>query len=521
MISVMIVEDDVMFRYAIRSLMDWTAIDFHITAEAVNGRHALELISENEPDLILTDISMPIMNGISLIETVKREYPKVKIIVLSSYNDFEFVKEALTLGAEDYLLKHDLKEQQLHQLLIKCKKKIEEEQKHEAGNKVIKDNLSSIIQRLVSRILKEESSNKLELVSSLRSLNQDMPISNMTLLAIESNPIAFANIELELRQQLDMETVQYVFAQVEHHLAVLIVGFRDEKSETKKYNIIHNIAEQVRLSIHRTEKHSITIGIGGNCEDIEKLSECFSQALSALNIKLYEGKNKIYHYQAHVRVKGKRETHVFARLEAMTELLSAGNYGGLVAESNALFEQLKESHADIREIRTVFHELDILLHMAARILKVKLSEITGESYLWRDDMLKDTEVMDEIMREFNGYLQRLIEIASRKNEGYGRAVQKILKWVQKNYMNEVSINEIAAALHLTPNYVSNLFKQETGLRITEYINHLRIEEAKRYLKTTDMKIYEVAEKVGFKNASYFSTVFKEVTGIKVITYKNS
>ena len=121
----LIVEDDVFYRYEIRNFMDWEAYGFQVIGEAMNGKCALDCLKEEIPDLILTDISMPEMNGIELLKQVRECYPRIKCIVLSSYEYFNFVKDAMKLGASDYILKYDLKEQEIISILEKISSEIE------------------------------------------------------------------------------------------------------------------------------------------------------------------------------------------------------------------------------------------------------------------------------------------------------------------------------------------------------------------------------------------------------------
>lgn len=182
----MIVEDDAMYRYAVRSIIDWEAHGYRIVGEAINGEQAVSLIQEKKPNIVLTDIRMPKMNGIELIQYLRREYPEIKIVVLSAYDDFEFVKEALKLGAEDYLLKYDLGRDAVLTLMSQISDKISRESNDSAKMKLLRQNMNRLTDDFIKKILTGGFASPQKMREAAQPLELGLSSANIHLTVLEA-----------------------------------------------------------------------------------------------------------------------------------------------------------------------------------------------------------------------------------------------------------------------------------------------------------------------------------------------
>lgn len=185
MLNAMIVEDNAIYRYAIKSIIRWEDYGFHIVNEALNGVHALDILQHQHVDLILTDISMPEMNGIDLIQKVKQQDDSIKIVALSSFDDFRYVKEALKLGAEDYLLKHDLEPESLQQLLAQMKTKIEDELHLKRQAAIRNENLQEMWYLLGRKLIFGELKTVDEMEDQARAIRFPIPTGPIAIMLFE------------------------------------------------------------------------------------------------------------------------------------------------------------------------------------------------------------------------------------------------------------------------------------------------------------------------------------------------
>ena len=174
MFKAMIVEDDQLYRYEIRNFIDWEKNGYTIIGEAMNGKHALQLIEQEVPDVVFTDISMPGMNGISLIREMRRSYPYIKIVVLSSYDDFCFVKDAMKLGAIDYILKHEMKKEEFCSFLKQLNGMLLKDQEEKRAELFLEENKYRIAHEYLRDILNGQIPEEEQLLKNMKSLDMEV-----------------------------------------------------------------------------------------------------------------------------------------------------------------------------------------------------------------------------------------------------------------------------------------------------------------------------------------------------------
>ncbi len=532
MMKVMIVEDDVMFRYAIRTILDWSAYGFDIIGEAINGKHALQLMEGGEPELLLVDINMPEMNGIDLIKEVKKTRSYIKIIVLSNYDDFNFVKEALKYGAEDYLLKHELNREDLLRLLEQTKAKLTEERRQDIENRFLRSNFSTIADTFLRKVLNGEIRDIEEIKSNISILKLKITMSRLVVILVDvercreehANPdkVAVSTDRMrEIRSLMETVAEDYsngAVADMENGKLALVVSFYDEKSEARIKSKLYEMAGKIRDYSQIHTGLAVTIGTSNVCDAIVNLSIYHTQAEMALESKLYEGTGKIYFYASDAFQARSIRIDSSNIIDMLTEAVKSGGSSEVIEALEGLFAELYRKRLHGVELKKELFEFYTSIYFMAREQGIDFKEIWGMTFIPME-FIDGIGSLEEKKNTFLEFLLLLNKKFNSKKTIYKKEVQKILDYIHASYMNAITLSEIASELNFSPNYLCNLFKQETGYRLMEYINKVRIEEAKSLLKNTNMKVYEVASSVGFSNTSYFCTVFKDVTGVRVTDYK--
>lgn len=529
MYKVMIVEDDALYRRELRSIVEWERYGFQLIAEAMNGRDALEKLKGAVPDLILTDISMPEMDGIALIQTLNRDYPELMCLVLSSYDDFNFVKDAMKLGAEDYILKYTVTEESLISTLLSLRDKLDARKKARERQQLLTGNMDKIVNDYMKKALLDRPGaiGKLpELWRLLRLPGKPSSVSVICILLEEP--------ELQSLQRLRGAVVPgqwpcELFVPMENGAACLVLLTQQPKSRIALLEYVAGSVTRLVGELNRGESRLYSIGVSDSLPSVSRLPEAYRQAELARTQSFYDGAGKAYFY-ANIN-KNKKPLNLEALREKIREDLQEAQFALVRKELRDYIRQLDEARPQRAELQYEMLLLYDVLHCAAIEEKLDFSLLTGQRMV-SERLLAGSGTLEAMALRLNEAFDRFFAQGGSKNQksqqgAYSgnryleRYIDRIMEFVDKNYMREISLNVLSEQMNLTPNYLCRLFRNCTGMKLTDYINRARIEGAKKLLLTTDMKVYEVAESVGFSSASYFCTVFKNVTGVKVSEYKDA
>lgn len=395
-LKVMLVDDELLVRLGIKSLIDWEKHNFEFIGDAADGEKALELMERQVPDILLTDIVMPRMDGLALIEAVKRRYPRMLVIVLSSHNEFDYVRKAMKLGAQDYLLKTSLKPSELLDLLV------------EAAHKLAADHTT---------LASSQSSTKVA----------DDHRSRMTDLLLE-----------------------------------LLQGVRDEAASMPNVEPDEELPRGRVLLVLRVKR----VREGAIEQSAARLLEHLIE--SELNGVL-------------------DSMPVAIRDHELAALLVSNPGGGQGPALERVVAQLENA--------------------AGRLLGLSLQvQTSSELASWKEAAefyeAAHAALSDSAMRE-----------PSRED------IKRLIDYMKTNIAQEFSLKQAADMINMSESYLSTIFKKETGLGFTDWINAMRVEEAARYLERSSLPSYSIAEKVGYENINYFGRIFKKLKGVSPQKYR--
>lgn len=484
---VLIVEDDKFFRIAVKKYIDWGKYGFEIAGEAVHGKAALEFMESHAVEVVVTDMSMPIMNGVELTREVKKRCPDTMCIALSAYDDFEFVKESLKAGASDYILKQDIEKESVGHTIAHAWKK-------HLADMAFESNMKEGIQRYL-RGGQSESERRAE---------------NYLRLCIEEGQ----GVYLCVIQNLNEEWVHpYCEKSVWMEESILelhdkkwhcfLIPSRQSLSFMQQFQEKNEMLNQISAIL---EKEKYLASCSGLAFKAENLRDCFLQTQQALEVAGFLNKKKIVLWEEICDVK--RQFHFLKAKEFSKDVVSLPD-----AEKSleALTEELRKVLPDAEHVQKNY--LQWLSEVAANMQK----DIGNQKYAEIKEKLENTVLLDEKHRLMGTYLEELF--AEENGTSLHVSVISSMQFIQRNYAEDLSLSQIADYAAMNESYLSNLFRKETGQSITEYLSHIRIEKAKELVRETNYKNYEIGEKVGFVNASYFSTIFKKETGLTIQEYR--
>lgn len=521
MVRTIIVDDDFLVRSYLKQLVSWEKMGFEIAADVRDGEEALQLIEKQEIDVVITDISMPLMDGIELIRKLRQKEIKIYIVVLSCHDDFEYVKEALKLGANEYILKNSLDEETLYELLKNIQHQLEQN-KLQYSEIERKEKLA----RLGSRSLKFHFFNQL----LAGTLKQPERISKAKEAGIEGKFLNSAVIIMSIqewnliKEQISvLEAEQYSQLFLSHLIEQLdcFLGKEARFVETiylgegifccfvdlsllHRSSLMKQKLTSVAVACYRCckeEYYLYTIGVSNVCMGEDGIRQAYLQAREILKLGFYEKSNILYFENAK---KVKRQLPKAAELlkDKISLYIEGKKFEELEKEFQNVILEFKENYIESKVVIQWWKELD-------SILNIKRDLIEYQSLINIEQLKK---IPEDYKRRFFYYNKIILD-------GGNTAIKQAIEYIHKHYKEQISLDEVAGEISLNSAYFSSLFKQETGVNFSNYLLECRMECAKGLLKSTNHKIKEVASEAGFNDYHYFSKAFKKMVGISPADYR--
>ncbi|MDU7477103.1 MAG: response regulator [Paenibacillus macerans] len=519
-INVLLVDDEAIDLEWLRRRVLAGELNLQVAATANNGFNALKAMEQERIDLILSDIRMPIMSGIEFARKAKEINPHVKIIFISGHDDFEYAKEAIRISVSGYLLK-PVEDQELYKMLGELCAEIERERDQD---RTFAEALTLVNEELLLRWLNDISPEQVE--GHIRGF-LDMLLKTGTAAAlVEIDDLEWktgAMDEDERRRQIHkvMDFVQQFSLQMK--MGTFLVNHPTRfvlLSAVPETTFLEMLEELIR-AVRQISPFSVTVGVGGFAYDGQQLRESYRQAQAALSAKWLVGKDRLIReagvFSPESRFAAKRTDEILERmLKAILNydlvtiddcLLELFYQGAPLAQKNDVYDLIiritTKLHADLREMGENLYEL-----------------LKWDSH--QPLLLFQFETIHDIMSWLRRRFFELSELLyAKKRKQKRKLIRDIMQYVENNLEQKITLKEVAAQFDFTPNYLGYLFKEETGVHFSEYLNDLKTKRVCELLTEPTLKIYEIAERMGYKNIIYFNRQFKQATGMTPGEYRKA
>lgn len=538
MLKVLVVDDDAFVHTQLKKIINWEQEGFLLHNEVVAGTDVPAVLPKVLPDIVITDMSMPGMDGVAVIEHINRHYPQIKIIALSGYDDFYYVKKSLKLGAVDYILKHELTSEVLLTLLQSLKKEILRGEEEDAGGPKSDDQFLTgrdfLRRSFVSMLVRNGVSDRLEVEKKLKDLGLEIGTRNLVVVAGEIDDYLqlrtdYSSSELynlldsfmHMATQILKETGNAVFSFLEEGNFVLIFSFDEARSVHFIYNQVLTAVTRIKSTMKRYLNITACFGIGEICPDLVEINRSYENAAGLLKKKFYEGKDKIFRCTGADKVK---ENYYKLQIKDEKNIM---NFLKLLKEEQcrsyleSIFEKLQKEQPSISRAKMTFVALINIIHKVAGDTGIDLSMIytRGKDVYGELEKFDTIQEIKEWLLSLYGRLFRLLRTVyiPVDDEVTGKAVE----YIYKNYKQHISLSDAARYIGVNSSYLSRKFKKECGTGFNEYLNKIRIEYAKILMENGYKNIKEIVTEVGFKNYNYFFKVFKDSQGMTPLEYKAS
>lgn len=538
MITMVIADDEELIRDGLNSIIDWSEFGIEVVGLAEEGREAYELCMKLKPDILCTDIRMPIMDGLELSQKLRDAGSTAKIVIISGIQDFHYAKTALSMHAEAYVLKpvklHEINEV-FGQVVSKINRERDSEAMHLKVHQQLQDSIPALREKLLIQLLSRYYTNESEIYDKISYYQiplQPGEFAAIGLIKIDDFERAIQHYNEENKQLLFFaihNVVEEILMNASAGFAFtntmdneLIVIFNEKSLSGQKYM---DLAEEIIRCIRQYVKVSASMGIGSSVGSVLQLSYSYQEAKEALQHTFFTGKESVVtiHDIAHNKVESERHIHLYELEKQLIQQLKLGDAEGVASILNKLFDDIILPNS--AQVEQVYYRGAELIFQLARPLHEadeSYEAILGKSTIELVQMIQNTKdigSLRSLMTDIIGDIARYMQ--NKQNSKSQRVIVRIKQYMDKHYMNNITIQLLAEEVFLSPTYMCQIFKQETGETIIEFLTKVRIEKAKELLKSPDLKIFVIAEMIGFENATYFTTVFKKITGVLPGKYRES
>lgn len=564
--TLIIVDDEPSVVNGLRTYVDWGAQGIELIGTADDGDTGLALIRELRPDIVLTDVQMPSMDGITMAAEVRALLPDAKIVFISGHNDADYLKSALQMHAADYIFK-PVSRKELAVVLGKVTAAIDAERREKERVKEMQVKLTQSMPLLREKFLLSVVSDNI----GTAQVKDKLQFLGLPLLLASSYIIMVIVIDdvpqvMDSRSERDKQLLSYTVLNIIQELIdkqMRGVTFEKEPGEyvgilldqpfegrgagadgkaaaevqsgegtggnlpsvenaedsSAEYDLL-TLAEAIRDNLRKWLKLSVTIGVGEGVGNLSEVPSSYKQARGAADQKWYLGKNRILTMDNIESEDNLRYRFEPEGSERVITALKSGDLNRLQAELTSIFSLLELNRGQGSR-----YAQNVSLHLILQSSQVLL-EMNGMSAEWEKremaawQLVMRQETIQDLLHYTESYLRLVCDFVQARRSGKSSdVIERVRRLIEQRYPENLSVADIAAGVYLSPTYVRLLFKQETGETLFEYLTKVRIEKAKALLRDPQNKFYEICSAVGYTDPSHFSKLFKKITGSTPSAYR--
>jgi|GEM_PF-550796 len=530
MYKLIIIDDEYDHVHGIRDYIPWSKYDIEVCDVAYNGRDGLELFERHEPDIALIDIKMPFIDGLSLIEEVKKLGHDVQMIIMSGYDNFEFARKAIQLQANNYLLKPCSAEEIL-QAVLRAKNIVDEKRQNKQLMSSYQSAFSEYMPFFRFKLLADLLNEK------LRNPETFYEDAGEYHIGLSDAPCCVAVFRLEesdgIYTRRSNEEFDYLYIRI-----LECIGREENKDNQYELVIKDNDFVLISCGGHLSLDHfdefisrvynelsdafecTFLVGIGKTVSSPLQAHKSYKQALAALESSVCNGGKKVNVFNGKMTEESYHYLYPIQEENKILQSIGIKDFSMLKESVNDFFKAFdRDCDKDVNFIKKVGITLlnSIIKFYTEKNLDTKdMQEFIFKSF---------NDVMEA--RTFETLKEKIIRLAenilkhSSANTPVNKFIQRAIEYIHKNYPNDISLKTVADGLYISPAYLSFLFKHEMKTNFIGYLNNYRVLMAKELLPDVRLKNYEVAYKVGFQDEKYFFKIFKKYTGLTASQYRES
>lgn len=524
MIRLMIVDDEVGIRDGLRRCIQWDLWEITIVGEAADGESAWQLALETQPDIVLTDIRMPRMDGIELSKRLKQRFPFIRIIMLTGYDDKKYLKAALDIGVKAFLVKPAGAEETIEAVLRQKNEILQEKKRREHNAKrdtLLEESLSVLQMHFINNLILQRTTNVKRILSKADSLGIPLGGPAFQIILLNCNPSEQYVLKPQHEQDVEHWHMIQCFNEMKKDYPnvfccaldidefLFLINLNDAKDSESI--IVQGLCQKF-LELYKQPKYVPQIGIGEAVDSIERIKDSYRSAQMALYRAVWNKEKYIFYGPD--RSQQLRFFHQPPEAQCIERdtilMITQSRFAEASEKLRQLFGCYYAAYADF----------DLLREACKRILMYTDAALTNASEELKNEQLAAStdraltadELLDLMLSKINGNPGVTVQ-------NHSKIISKVTTYMKDHYMENISLQDLAKEVFLSPGHLSLTFRKETGMKINDWLNCLRIEQAKLLL-ADDIPITEIAEHVGFSSYKYFSMMFLKYANMSARNYRN-
>lgn len=524
--TVLLVDDEEEVIQVIIKKIDWEKLGFSVIGYANNGVKALEMMEEFQPDVVMTDIKMPYMDGMELCKCIKTEFPATKVLIFTGFDEFEYAKEAIHLEVEEYILK-PVNSIELTKVFAQMKNKLDQEISDKRNAQILQkyymESLPLLQANFYSTLIEGRIyEDKLPKYLSDYQISFLGPFFCCLIIHTSSsqvpenmNPLLLStSVQKQAKERLGENWQAKCFSYLGDTVLIVQLKNENEVSElTDECDRFCRYADRIIGAV-------VTIGIGQVCENILELPLSYNSAKEAVSYRVIYGASRAINMKEIApREISKSSSMNDAELSNLFKMIRLSSTEDIVKAVNKYLKHLSLSAKSLQQYHIAVMELVSELYRFATNSDIGAEDFLGDMRKLYSTLLDlDLEALKKWLVDISlSFRERLISARSKSTKSF---VYKAMEYVHNNYSDEeLSLDNICKILGVSNSYFSTIFKKETGNSFIGYLTDYRMEQASRQLMETDEKNYIIAKNVGYTDPNYFSYVFKRQFGLSPSKYR--
>ena len=537
MLKVLIADDEQLICRMLTKMIDWEKEGLELLDCVYNGRDVLDAIENKRPDIVITDICMPCMDGLQIVEKAKEKGIHIDFIIMSGYKNFEYAHTALNLGVKHYLLK-PINKNELNEILrrivaerktiCESEERIERlvEKANNGTKKIRKHFLNNVIRNnRYTRSLMEDGKENEELneeplncefqqdsfIALFTKIDAENPNYDMKSLLDEVNYLIEKNLQL-----YDWE---YINSYVNSGVITIINYPKAEYIELEA--VCEKLFSQCRLEMDKFSGFYVTLGVGETKERISEVQDSIRESVEAIQCRLKKGVNRLI-MPEELKYREIKIADIFTENDRnnLAKTIESLDYNAYNQYFMEMYTRIKEypkySPTVIFELIDQLKEQIIEIWNENDIDETICNEFEKEIQYVMDFNIKEDMMIYSVSEDIRIYFTRVYQENQNKSK---MPIRIAKKYIQENFDSPITLEEVAEAISLSPAYLSTLFKKEIGIKFSDYLISCRMEKAKQLLKESGESMQIIAEQVGYSDAKYFSKTFFKTVGLKPSEYR--
>ena len=535
MYKVLIVDDFLPDRESLKEIIDSLRDDgIEVIGECDNGLDALQFMESDVPDIVVSDIEMPLMNGLELAKNIRTCNPNIKIIFCSLYNEFEYVRKALYLESYGYILK-PVNAEELRECIRKVTGQITHIQRqtneHVRLQAILNENIPALSESFIRDLvygINRDSGDIWEKIDFLK-VNLKKGVYVLTLVEIDDYDKITSDLKIEKKQIFSFKVLgkikelllkanmDQVVTKLDEYHFLIIFNFPTGTLPEECCKGVCAFCSKVVLEFSSTDI-SVSLALSKTCDDIFELNDLFEQCKYILKYKYILGKGKVLQAEDIPAAKAYKNIDFNTLQKEIRFLLNSGS----ASEIESYLEKIHQGvscNSDEYNLKNFYFYIMVCIQMVLSENNVTFEEVFNEEKLVWEKLIRFETILD-VKNWLKNTFVFIREYLSKKVKHKNSIIaEEVRQYIRNNFSESLCIENIADRLFYSPNYLNYIFKLETGETINDYVIKAKVEKAKEILADPKVKLYELAESLGYKQPAYFSNVFKKITGLTPKEYR--